>query len=205
MTSSAIEFRDIPGFPGLKACSDGTIWTQWSFVCRKGQKGFSRIREAEFHLLEASLSGTISAGYRHVRAHHESGKAANVRVHVLVLLAFQGERPTGCGRQEARHLDGNKLNNQADNLAWGTMLDNKEDAARNGGTAKNKLTRADVAEIHRLRAETQLKQAAIARRFGVHPAHVSRILGGRNWGQEVTRQAWETAYSEATTRVDATK
>ncbi len=50
-------------------------------------------------------------------------------IHRLVLTAFV--RPPRSGEQ-ARHLDGNQLNNRVDNLAWGTASDNAWDKVRIG-------------------------------------------------------------------------
>lgn len=61
---------------------------------------------------------TLSAG----------GTKRNVPVHRLVALAFcpQGDGPV------VRHRDGDKSNNHASNLAWGTQCDNVQDSIRHG-------------------------------------------------------------------------
>ena len=50
-------------------------------------------------------------------------------VHHLVCEAFHGPRGDG---QVARHLNDVKLDNRAENLAWGSKTDNRRDAVRNG-------------------------------------------------------------------------
>lgn len=50
-------------------------------------------------------------------------------VHRLVATAFHGPAPDGA---EVRHLDGDRANNRADNLAWGTHSQNMNDAYRHG-------------------------------------------------------------------------
>lgn len=55
-----------------------------------------------------------------------------VCVHTLVLTTFVEPRPDGA---DARHLDGNPLNNRLDNLAWGTRIENVADMARHGRNA----------------------------------------------------------------------
>lgn len=50
------------------------------------------------------------------------------KVHRLVARAFHGERPFEGA--EIRHLDGDSLNNRADNLAWGTRAENLDDLRR---------------------------------------------------------------------------
>ena len=62
---------------------------------------------------------------------HQRGGAARRRGRFtrLVLLAFVGPCPPG---QEARHLNGNSLDNRAENLAWGTKAENTEDQFAHG-------------------------------------------------------------------------
>jgi hypothetical protein len=58
-----------------------------------------------------------------------NGKFKPVQVHKIVAYAWHGAPQPG---QLCRHLDDNKLNWHADNLAWGTAQDNADDAKRNG-------------------------------------------------------------------------
>lgn len=51
------------------------------------------------------------------------------RVHVLACTAFHGDPADG---HEVRHLDGDSLNNLADNLAWGARYDNVHDMLGHG-------------------------------------------------------------------------
>jgi hypothetical protein len=97
------EYRPIPGFPGLRASSDGSIESD-----AKGR--WSRV-------------GFLRKGYVYV--HHGGGQHA---AHRLIALAFHGE-PTG---PLVRHLNGDPSDNRPDNLAWGTQLENMADAKRLG-------------------------------------------------------------------------
>lgn len=56
-------------------------------------------------------------------------KAHIYTVHRLVAAAWIGPRPDGL---QVRHLDGDKTNNRADNLAYGTNSENQLDAVRHG-------------------------------------------------------------------------
>lgn len=51
------------------------------------------------------------------------------RVHRLVAEAFYGPCPEG---YVARHLNGDHLDNRADNLRWGTPSENQHDTVRHG-------------------------------------------------------------------------
>lgn len=67
-------------------------------------------------------------GYR-VLSLSRPGARVTKRVHVLVLTAFVGPRPTG---HLVRHLDGDPSNNRLSNLAWGTSSENNHDQVRHG-------------------------------------------------------------------------
>ena len=62
------------------------------------------------------------------------GKRRPWKVHQLVALHHLPEPPV-CAT-ELRHLDGNKENNRADNLAWGTAKDNANDRELHGRTSR---------------------------------------------------------------------
>lgn len=57
------------------------------------------------------------------------GQPRTFAVHTLVLNAFEGPRPDG---YVARHLNGNPLDNRRENLCWGTLEENMQDAIRHG-------------------------------------------------------------------------
>lgn len=62
------------------------------------------------------------------------GKRKRIAVHVLVARTHLEPRPSH--KHEIRHLDGNKMNPSADNLAWGTAKENAEDRERHGRTSR---------------------------------------------------------------------
>lgn len=68
----------------------------------------------------------ISGKYLSVKL-AKAGVTKTRYVHELVMLAFEGERPTLDGRCEIRHLDGNEMNNQLSNLKYGTTKENAAD------------------------------------------------------------------------------
>lgn len=103
-------------------------------------------------------------------------------VHRLVLTAFVGPRP---GNQEARHLNDNRHDNRLENLAWGTRLENAEDARRNGirrtgeRNGRSKIT-AEIAREIRARRDEET-QEALGERFGLAQSTVSAIQLGKLW------------------------
>lgn len=71
----------------------------------------------------------IKNGYFTVKLAYR-GATKTEYVHVLMLLAFVGPRPTTKARGEIRHLDGDKSNNRLDNLVYGTIHENAADRVR---------------------------------------------------------------------------
>ncbi|WP_439621469.1 HNH endonuclease signature motif containing protein [Gemmata sp.] len=123
---------------------------------------------------------------------YRAGKRRRVNVHRLILEAFVGPCPLG---METRHLDGDRLNNRLDNLAWGTPAENAADRIRHGtvlwGTrcSSAKLTEAQVREILHLYRTTCPDRPALAARFGVSWSTVNRIVTGATWGRALALAA----------------
>lgn len=114
---------------------------------------------------------------------HADGHIRSVYRHRIVLEIFHGPCPPG---HEARHLDGDRTNNAADNLAWGTPVENARDKERHGTVSKGerngmaKLTEDEVREMRRLRTAGASLTNLIAR-FGVTRMTCWRATAGRTW------------------------
>ena len=106
-----------------------------------------------------------------------------LRVAHAVLLAFSGPRPVG---SEARHLNDDKTDNRALNLAWGTRLENAADSIRNGHQARGeqkgtaKLSEAQVRELREMIDRPSLR--ALAAQYGVSHTEIRRVINGTKWG-----------------------
>jgi hypothetical protein len=122
-----VEYRNIPGFDGYRAGSDGSIWSCWERGGAAGQKGAWR-----------KLSGRRHVRSGHVYVKTRLSKTKLNAVHHLVMLAFEGPCPNGL---ECRHLNGNPQDNRFENLKWGTRLENIHDAIRHGTFRKQKKGR----------------------------------------------------------------
>ena len=114
-----VEYRDIPGYPGYRAGSDGSIWSMWR--TRPGGRFLKDWRQCKL--------SPGSRGYLRVNLTPLIGKAQTFRVHRLVLISFVGACPEG---MEARHLNGVKDDNCIENLVWGTPEENRQDNHRLG-------------------------------------------------------------------------
>jgi len=115
----------------------------------------------------------------------KDGRVFRFSVHRLVLSSFCR---LPIGNEEARHIDGDKLNNSISNLAWGSRSENAFDRVRHGTQVDNTgerhgnthLTDEDAIAIHRRRTCGEPIKAICAE-FGVSPATVSRIGNLRGW------------------------
>ena len=78
-----------------------------------------------------------------------AGNGKSFLVHALVTTAFHGQKPSPS--HVVCHWDGERLNNAASNLRWGTLSDNLHDAVRHGTHAMSIKTHC--AQGHQFSAE----------------------------------------------------
>jgi hypothetical protein len=125
-------------------------------------------------------AGRQSRGYLTVALHRGKPQHSYL-VHRLVLEAFRGPAPF-LGAQTC-HLDGDKLHNRLDNLAWCSAKENAADTARHGdvplGTrnGRARLTEADVLAIRAV----DCSHVTTAARYGLNPRTVKDIRDCRYW------------------------
>lgn len=151
-----IEWKTVPGHLGLEVSSEGAV----------------RLDGKNLYIQR------MSHGYLRVNV-----RGKRITVHSLVALAFYGERPKG---YDVRHLNGDRSDNRASNLAYGTRKENIGDAVRLGTHYhgerhyRAKLTIQQVKEIKQ-RAMAGERQKQIAAEFGIGADQVSRIKTGQRW------------------------
>lgn len=170
-----VEYRDIPGFPGYRAGSDGTIWSCWT----RGRRRCMSMTD-KWHVLHPSGG----RGYRGVKI--KQGDSLVFRgVHRLVLMAFVGPCPPGM--QACHYPDRSRANNALSNLRWDTPAKNNADkveqgthqCGENNGCAK--LTREQIREIRVKFASGQFFQRQLAEMYGVAQATVSKVIRRTSW------------------------
>lgn len=179
--STTVECRDIPGWPGYRVGSDGSVWS-----CRtRAKRGVGTGRGCapgtgpDWHRLKDSPAGK---GYRRVTLCRD-GRPHNELVHRLVLLAFVGPCPEG---MEGCHKDGDRSNNQRGNLRWDTPENNWADRKQHGrGNAgeKNpgaKITADEVRAIRRRIAGGE-RQVSLRAEYQLSRAGMSDIVHRRSW------------------------
>lgn len=114
-----------------------------------------------------------------------NGKTTRHLVHRIMMMAFYPiDNPD---EMVVNHKDGNKLNNNLDNLEWCTQSENCKHAFRTGLKSSNgeknshaKLTEKDVLEI-RKRLKNGESGSALAREYGVQKTAISRIKLRKSW------------------------
>lgn len=105
-------------------------------------------------------------------------------LHRIIAEAFHGKCPDG---MQCRHLDGNKNNNSASNLCWGTRLENANDKILHGtsgmGELNNmaKLNESNVLAMRDRRAKTGESHKIIALDYGVSTMTAYRAIEGISW------------------------
>ena len=133
-------------------------------------------------MLKQSINGR---GYLLVSI-SDSGKIFSVAVHQMVACKYLPPKPSH--RHEIRHLDGNKTNNNANNLAWGTSKENSADTERHGRAARGashgraRLTQEQVDRIRFLDGKVQpVFWSRLALSLGVTKKTISDVARYRTW------------------------
>jgi hypothetical protein len=139
------------------------------------------------HIFSYYLKGFLSLktdkdGYLGVCL-QKDGVKKHFQVHRLVAITYLDnpkELPT------INHIDGNKSNNNVDNLEWNSIADNIRHAHltnlrchKGSNNQRSKLNDRDIREIRELlRSE---KPADVAKIYGVVPGTIYNIASNRSW------------------------
>lgn len=128
------------------------------------------------------LKTTLIAGYPSVTIYYEEGRKS-MAVHQLMGDVFL-ERNYWMGTdREVNHKDGNKQNNNIDNLEIVTHKENSQHAHRNGLASTpiiSKLSEEQVRDIHR-RIQAGVVQRRLAEEYNVSPSLITQIKQGDCW------------------------
>ena len=146
------------------ATEDGKIWSKKTntFVAQ-------RIHPRGYHIVNLSIEG----------------KCKTYLVHRLVAKAFI---PNPNNYPTINHKDGNKLNNNINNLEWCSYKYNTQHAIVNGlrhnaiglNTKHGHFTVEDIKNIHLLKQQG-LSQSKIANKYGVTRGAIQQILKGTTY------------------------
>lgn len=130
--SAPEEWRPIEGRDGYEISSLGRVRSVDRVICQVSRSGHPYERRMRGRIQTPWPTGTI--GYLTVNL----GQGIRRYVHQLVCEAWHGPRPDG---EQARHFDGDHLNNTPENVLWGTDSQNKQDMIRHGRNYLRSRTR----------------------------------------------------------------
>lgn len=163
-------WKDIPGYDSYYQVSNTGIVRSLDRKVMKVNRGV---------LKQVFYSGRIKSfcvstwGYKQVTFSKNSIKK-HPYIHVLVAMAFIGEIPNGF---EVNHIDGNKLNNNVDNLEIVDRSENIKHAYRTGLMKSNiknviKVNAQQAIEIFNNNTST-INQ--LSKKYNISETHVYRI------------------------------
>lgn len=113
-------------------------------------------------------------GYKMVKLYNShKPKGRLCLVHRLVMSTYN---PLD-SMMDVNHIDGNKANNDLNNLEWVTKSENTIHAHKTG-LFINKLSIEDVVNIKQLLKEKELSLSEIGRRFNVRHSTIWKIANG---------------------------
>lgn len=168
------KYSGVIGFPGYRVGDDGTVWSRW--IPHGGRKGKLRMAWRQLHPTKRK------GNHLFVSLCHR-GQQKSIAVHRLVLEAFCGLCPSGF---EGRHLNGNSLDNRAQNLTWGSHIQNCRDGRRHRSYRCGeshycaKLTAIQVIEIRRCLAAGE-SPCQLIRRYPVVRNTIRRLRSPASW------------------------
>ena len=160
------EWRTVVGFPDYEVSSHGRVRSLRASRILAGSG--SKYRNVSFYRRDKT----------------ETKRATAYTIHRVVAEAFLGPRPPFT---EIMHLDGNRYNNRADNLGYGTRAENIQrdidNGVKKGSRSGNAiLDERDVAVIKRLLHEfPTINRVSFARAWGITRQAIDHIEKGRHW------------------------
>lgn len=140
-------------------------------------RNFKTKRVLRMYLVDGYFRLTLSCGTKRDKK--------NYLINRLVLLTFEG-RSDDPKKNQAAHIDGNRVDNRLENLTWKDHLGNYEDRIKHGTVLNGethpraKLTTENVFLMRNMYANGST-QAELSERFCITRAHVSRIVTGTRW------------------------
>jgi len=169
-------WKDIEGYEGIYQVSNlGRVKSlERIIVCKNNVKKFY----SEKFLKPVS----DNQGYQIIHLNSKIHKSKNHKIHRLVAFAFI---PIINGKIEINHIDGNKKNNEINNIEWCTSSENKKHAFKlglrnnKGENGSHKIKEKQAIEIKYQNKGKTLK--CIAKKYNVSIALISKIKNNKVW------------------------
>lgn len=185
-------WKDIKGYEGIYQISNFGNVKSLSF----GPKNIKQL-SSKSKTLKQSLS---SSGYLHVQL-YKHGKPKTMLIHVLVASTFI-ENPLN--KREVNHIDGNKQNNNANNLEWVTRAENLSHAIKLGLRKPPMLGKKGENNIHRKEVLQYSKDGKLikkwdsisdaSRYYGLRSSSICSCIHGRR--KTCKNYVWVSPVSE---------
>lgn len=173
-------WKDIEGFEGMyQISSNGRVKslprTTW-FTNKNGESKFISVR------------GRIMKPHKqkYLKAYlNLNGNTNMISVHRLVAMSFI---PNPENKPQVNHVDGDKFNNNVNNLEWVTLSENRRHAFDTGlqspkrGVKSHLATHTESDVINVLNAwNSGMKKINISRMYNVSISFVDRVVDGKSW------------------------
>lgn len=166
-------WKNIPGFEDeYQASNLGRIKS----LAKSYKTGKGYIRHVPDRIIGGN--GLTPKGYKRVRI-----KTTTYLVHRLIALTWL---PNTFNKEQINHIDGDKLNNNINNLEWSTNQENRDHAVKNDLIAYDnmcpftKLSKEDVKEIREMYRSGKYSQKIIGHLYDVCQQTISRIVLGQS-------------------------
>jgi hypothetical protein len=158
-----VEWKTWDKYPYIAVSNRGEVWDSRRGTTRK--TGISN----------GYVAFTVGSGRK---------KHKTVRLHRVVCEAFHGPAPQD--KPQARHLDGNQLNNHSSNIAWGSQLDNERDKDRHGTRPCGELVKRAVLDEPTVKKIKRMSSVGLSAKsigdiLGFNRGTIAGVTCGRNW------------------------
>lgn len=124
-------------------------------------------------------------GYLQVVVKDFNHKKHTIRVHRELAVLFIPNLHSKC---DVNHIDGNKLNNNINNLEWATREENIQHAFRYGlilpkqGTECH-FSRLSNEQVKYILDHPEIRNIDLAKLYNIDRSAISKIRSGKNWKQ----------------------
>lgn len=115
----------------------------------------------------------------------KEGRPKTKDVHRLVAIHFVSNPEN---KREVNHINGNKIDNRAENLQWVSPSENQQHAIslglrkdRGEDSINSKLTERQVIEIRELYRASKITYKEISKTFGIHRDYVGLLIRRERW------------------------
>jgi hypothetical protein len=170
-------WKDVVGYEDFyMVSSNGKMISKERIIKRKNG--------ADFLQKESFMNGSEYHGYIKITVRKNNIKKDKF-IHCLIAESFLGTKPIG---MEVCHFDGNRKNNNINNLRYGTRSDNVKDAIKHGThytPFSKKGSERSYAKINEQIAkyikESKDSGSVLAQKFNVSRALISNVRNKKSW------------------------